>query len=108
MLEDEMSGIKRLPALIFSEFDKMLEQLSLSNYEIVNNEPLHNIPDQIKNLHSQISFHLKQKKQLVVIINTSFKDKAARNSSDTDRFYYMSATGSLKTIRHNKNSKHCS
>ena len=53
LLEDEMSGIKRLPSLMFSEPDKALEELNLSKYEILNNEPLHYISNHIKNLYFQ-------------------------------------------------------
>ena len=53
LLEDEMSGIKRLPSLMFSEPDKALEELNLSKYEILNNEPLHYMYNHIKNLYFQ-------------------------------------------------------
>lgn len=42
LLEDEMPGIKKLPALMLRTPDKMLEELSLSKYQILNNQPLHN------------------------------------------------------------------
>ena len=67
---------------MFSKLGKTLEKLSLSKYKIVNNEPSQNVFNHIKNLYSQIPFHFKKKKEIEVLINTSFKDKAARNSSD--------------------------
>ena len=67
---------------MFSEPDKTLKELVLSKYKIVNNEPLHDVSDHIKNLYNQIPFQFKQKKKIEAIINTSFMDKTARNSSD--------------------------
>ena len=64
LLENKMSRRKRLPALMFSEPEKTLEELNLSKYEILNNEPLHDVSNHIKNLHFQIPFNFKQKNNL--------------------------------------------
>ena len=61
LLEDEMSGIKRLPALMFSEPDRTLEELNLYKCEILNNDPVHDVSNHIKNLYFQTPFQFKQK-----------------------------------------------
>lgn len=82
LLKEEIHGIQRLPALMFSESSKTLSELNLERYEILSNEPLHDISNHTKNLYAEIPYHFKNKKEIETILNISFKNKAARNSSD--------------------------
>ena len=41
LLNREMAGIQRLPALLFPVPNKNLADINLQRYEILNNEPLH-------------------------------------------------------------------
>lgn len=95
-----MSEIKRLPALMFSVPDKTLEELSLSKYEIFNNEPLHDDSKHLKNLYFERPLHFKRKKQPESIIHHS-KIKLQETHLITERVCYMSeTTNSLKTNCH--------
>ena len=47
----EMLGIQRLPALLFDNALKTLEEVGLEQYEILNNEPLHDISHHTQNLY---------------------------------------------------------
>ena len=67
---------------MFTEPSKTLPELNLEHYEILSNELLHDISYHTKNLYSEIPHHFKDKKKIENIINTSFKNKAAKNSSD--------------------------
>ena len=51
ILVKEMAGIQRLPALMFTSPFKTLNDLSLSKYEVLKFEPLHDISNHIKNLY---------------------------------------------------------
>ena len=59
-----------------------LTELNLANYEILNNEPLHDISNHIKNIYAELPHHLsKSLKSLVEeIIQASFNNKEAKNS----------------------------
>ena len=69
LLEYEMHGIQRLPALMFTKPRYTLEELNLSRYEILSNEPLHDVSNHVKNIYSELPHHFnKKEKKLVVII----------------------------------------
>ena len=46
-----MLGIQRLPALLSDNALKTLEEVGLEQYEILNNEPLHDISHHTQNLY---------------------------------------------------------
>ena len=83
-LELEMHGIQRMPALLFTAPFAQLDSIYLDKYEILVNEPLHDISNHIKNLQHEIPHHVpKEKKALVKdIITSSFNGKEAKNSAD--------------------------
>ena len=84
ILEAEMHGIQRLPALMFTETNKTLLQLNLDRYEILNNEPLHDVSNHTKNLYKELlnQFSKEAQKKIETIIDNSFNNKQAKNSSD--------------------------
>ena len=84
ILNKEMHGIQRLPALFFESPNKSLEELHLENYEILNNEPLHDISHHVQNLYEELPYHpTKQlKHSFQKIGDSSFNGKEAKNSSD--------------------------
>ena len=84
LLDKEMHGIQRLPALLFQNPERNLEELYLSDYEVLNNEPLHDVSHHIQNLYEELPHHAPKdfKKSLKEIIQKSFNGKEAKNSSN--------------------------
>ena len=58
MLQNEMNDIQRVPALMYNNAFKSLEEVNLQNYEILPSEPLHDITEHIKNLFAELPTHL--------------------------------------------------
>ena len=48
LLVNEMHGIQRLPALMYTKPHQSLKDLNLDKYEILSNEPLHDVSNHIK------------------------------------------------------------
>ena len=63
LLTDEMHGIQRLPSLLFGNHTKTLMELNIQQYEVMNNEPLHDISNHIKNLYQEWPEHVERKKK---------------------------------------------
>ena len=84
LLENEVHGIQRVPALMYNNAFDTLESLNLSKYEILFTEPLHDVSNHIKNLYQEISYHVPKdkKKDVRQILDISFHGKDAKNSSD--------------------------
>ena len=84
LLDKEMHGIQRLPALLFQNPEKNLEELYLLDYEVLNNEPLHDDSHHIQNLYEEVPHHAPKdfKKSLKEIIQNSFNGKEAKNFSN--------------------------
>ena len=57
LLDKEVHGIQRLPALLFQNPEKNLEELYLSDYKVLNNEPLHDVSHDIQNLYEELPHH---------------------------------------------------
>ena len=56
MLADEMHDIQRWPALLFYHPEISLSAANLNFYEILNNEPLHDISNHIKNIYEELPY----------------------------------------------------
>ena len=84
LLENEVHGIQRVPALMYNNPLDTLESLNLSKYEILFTEPLHDISNHIKNLYQEIPYHVpkNKKKDVRQILDISFNGKDAKNSSN--------------------------
>ena len=80
----EMHGIQRLTALFFQNPTDNLDELFLQHYEILNNEPLHDVSQNTQNLYEEIPSHLPKdfKQSLKKIIHNSSNRKEAKNSSN--------------------------
>ena len=84
MLADEMHGIQRLPALLFYHPEISFSAAKLNFYEILNNEPLHDISNHIKNIHEELP-HLVEKtdrKEVEATIKSSFNGAEAKNAAN--------------------------
>ena len=79
-----MHGIQRLPALWYDCLNHSMEELNLSHYEILSNEPLHDVSNYIKTIYQELPSHMtnNEKKIVTEVIDQSFNGKEARNSSD--------------------------
>ena len=84
LLDLEMHGLQRLPALSFDNPQKTLKEVGLETYEVLNSEPLHDISHHTQNLYDELPKHLPKnmKKQFKQIIRASFNGKDAKNLSD--------------------------
>ena len=54
LLYKEMHAMQRLPALFFQNPGKNLKELYLSDYEVLNNEPLHDVSHHIEHLYEEL------------------------------------------------------
>ena len=79
-----MVGIQRLPALLFYAPHKSLTELNLGDYEILNNEPLHDISHHTQNIYDELPYHLpkEMKTAFKKVKDSSFNSKEAKNGSD--------------------------
>ena len=53
-----MHGIQRLPAVLFNNHALALKDINLENYEILKNEPLHDVSNKIKYLYEEMPNHV--------------------------------------------------
>ena len=58
LLDMELHGIQRVPALLVNDPCKSLEELLLEKYEILPTEPLHDVAHHIENVFEQFPHHL--------------------------------------------------
>lgn len=85
ILSFEMHGMQRLPTLMFDHHTKTSTELRLNTYEVLCNEPLHDIHNHIKNLYFELPSHFDkkdEKQNFQLTLDNSFNDKDAKNSSD--------------------------
>ena len=84
LLENEVHGVQRVPALMYNNPLDTLASLNLLKYEILLTEPLHDISNQTKNLYQEIPYHVPKNKTKNVrqILDVSFNGRVAKSSSD--------------------------
>ena len=84
LLEKNVHGMQRLPALMYDHPTFNLSDLNLADYEILCHEPLHDISNHIKNLYNELVHHVPNNIQdsFKQIIQNSFNGKEAKNGSD--------------------------
>ena len=83
-LEATISGVQRVPALLFSSPESSLTSLGLERYEITACEPLHCVSNHIKNIYEELPSHLikEERMEFQNAITTSFRGKEAKRASD--------------------------
>ena len=64
-LANEIHGIQRLPALMYNNPSSSLTKNYLRKYEILCNEPLHDISNHIKNLYKELPWHVQNKRAMI-------------------------------------------
>ena len=80
LLDCEMHGIQRLPAVLFNNHALTLKDINLEKYEILKNEPLHDVSNQIKNLYEEMPNHVPKdmRSSFKQIITASYNGKEAK------------------------------
>ena len=80
----EMHAIHRLPSLLYGYPHQVLEELNLSQYEILPTDPLHDISNHMKHICQDLQFHVDKTNGSLVLkaIERSFNGKEAKNSAD--------------------------
>ena len=58
LLEKNLHGMQRLPALMYDHPTFNLSDLNFADYEILCHEPLHDISNHIKNLYDELAHHV--------------------------------------------------
>ena len=84
LLDCEMHGIQRLPAVLFNNHALALKDINLENYEILKNEPLHDVSNQIKNLYEEMPNHVPKdmRSSFKKIISASYNGKELKKGAD--------------------------
>ena len=73
-----------MPAVLFNNPFSSLQTSNLKKYEILVNEPLHDISDHIKNIQQELPHHagIDMKRMVNAVIISTFNGKEAKNSAD--------------------------
>ena len=81
LLDQEMAGIQRLPALLFPVPNKNLVHINLQKYEILNNKLLHDISHHTQNLFDELPYHTsKEMKKLFIHLSMARKLKTLQTT----------------------------
>ena len=88
-----MHGIQRLPAVLFNNHALTLKDINLENYEILKNEPLHDVSNQIKNLSEEMPNHVPKdmRSSYKQIITASYNGKEAKKGAQNNTNYFQVA-----------------
>ena len=88
-LDMELHGIQRVPALLVHTPDVPLEDLHLTNYEILPTEPLHDIGHHIENVFTELPHHLEDKERQVFedCVRRAWTGKTVRVGLTTEQHY---------------------
>ena len=80
----EMHAIHKLPLLLYDYPHQVLEELNLSQYEILPTDPLHGISNHMKHIYQDLQFHVDKSNGSLVLkaIERTFNGKEANNSAD--------------------------
>ena len=79
-----MHGIQRLPAVLFNNHALTLKDINMENYEILKNEPLHDVSKQTKNLYEEMPNHVPKgmRSSFKKVISASYNGKEAKKGAD--------------------------
>ena len=83
LLDMEMHGMQRVPALLINNPKKPLKELCLDRYEVLPVEPLHDVGHHIDNILTELPHHLEKKKEkLQETISASYAGKESKRGVD--------------------------
>ena len=66
LLNKELCGKQRVPALLFNNPEESLSELCLQDYEILPCEPLHDVGHHIENVFTELPLHLKEQESKAI------------------------------------------
>ena len=95
-----MHGIQMLLAVPFNNNALTLTNINLENYAILENEPLHNVSNQIKNLHEKMPNHVPKymRSSFKQIITASYNGKEAKKGADRRESLVQVCKWSMNTL----------
>jgi len=83
LLEEDLHGVSRVPALLFSSPQSSLESLNPGSYEVLPCEPMHDIAHHIGNLLTQLPVHIEdeicKKKLLEAARPNNWKERSKQS-----------------------------
>ena len=84
VLKVEMHRIQRLPFLLYTVPFKALDEINLHHYEILVNEPLHDVSNHIKNILQEIPHRVGKsiKKNVQDVIISLFNNNDVKHPAD--------------------------
>ena len=84
LLVEEMSGVQRVPALLYTAPMATLKSINCQDYEVLPFEPLHDIGKHIENILVELPAHLTAKEASIVsdIVDVSLGEKNTKRTFD--------------------------
>ena len=84
LLKEELHGVQRVPALLFTTPDQTLESINCASYENLSFEPLHDIGKHIENLLTELPNHLptSEASKLKAVLELSIGGKETKRTVD--------------------------
>jgi hypothetical protein len=84
LLKEELHGVQRVLALLFTHPEKTLESINCASYEILGFEPLHDIGKHIENLLTELPDHLptNEASKLKAVLELSIGGKETKRTID--------------------------
>ena len=103
LLAEEMHGVQRVPALLYTNSTCTLETIKCAHYEVLTFEPLHDIGKHIENVITELPSHLPNKEANAIqeLIHLSIGSKATQRTCDYRRALVMLAKHSSSIISRN-------
>lgn len=103
LLDENLHGVSRVPALLFTNPSRSLESLNLGNYEVLPCEPMQDIAHHIENLLTELPSHIEDencREKLVEAVTLTTGKKETKRAVDfrcsllTTSFYVQGTTSS--------------
>jgi hypothetical protein len=84
LLTEELHGVQRVPALLYTNPTSTLESINCGKYEVLSFEPLHDIGKHIENVLTELPFHLPKKEATAVkdVLQCSIGGKDTKRTFD--------------------------
>ena len=85
LLYENLHGVSRVPALLFTNPSRSLESLNLGNYEVLPCEPMHDIAHHIENLLTELPSHIEDencREKLVEAVTLTTGKKETKRAVD--------------------------
>ena len=80
-----MAGIQRVPAIIFENPSKTLQELGLPSYEVMSVEPMHDCATHIKNLYDALPCYSNEEAEMRQLIKVAKGNKTTPRCKDINK-----------------------